>query len=96
MRVQVAEHPQVKPPARVIIVHLNFLPDNSLFLCHHLLRKVRLLHKVEEDVEVLVQAARRRKEVASLGKTGKGVRVCPQLAEEVESVVVLLFKELMF
>lgn len=37
-----------------------------------------------------------RKEVAGLGKTGKGVGVGPQRSEEVKGIVIGLFKQLVF
>ncbi|MNE74544.1 hypothetical protein D3C80_1706300 [compost metagenome] len=39
---------EIDPPVRIIAIHIDFLFDYSFFLLHICIRKVRILHKINE------------------------------------------------
>ena len=55
-------------PAGYIIVHGDLLADNPLFFFHRLRRKVRVLHKVQQNLQRLVKVVAALEQIAGLVK----------------------------
>ena len=83
-----------EPPVRAVVVHLDLLPDDALFLINGLLGKVGLAHHFQQHVQALVQLFRRRKEIAGAVKGRESVGVGTGLGKLGKGVPVLVLKHL--
>ena len=87
---------QVKghPPARVVLIHADLLPDDALLLLHRLLGEVGVGHAVQQNLQRLLEFARAGEQVAGLVEAGEGVGGGSGLGVPVKCVAVLALKHL--
>ena len=83
-------------PTRIVIVHSDFLGNNSLFLFHCLFGKVRIGHKVEQNFNRLSELVGTCKQITGLVKTCKCICRCTGFGIAVKRISILTFKHLMF
>ena len=94
--VQALEQVEEDLPARLVEVHADLLPDDALFLLHRLLGEVRVLDKVEEDLEVLPEVGRTGEQVTGAVEGRVGVGAGAGLREPFEGIQFFTFKEFVF
>lgn len=51
-------------PVRLILIHSDFLPDDALLLLHGLFRKIRRLHKIQQNLQRRLKITRAGEKIA--------------------------------
>ena len=92
--VHILEHIEHHAPVGRIVVHLDFLTDNALLLCHGFRSEVRVLNKVEQNLKALLEPVGAGKEIAGLFKAGVGVCGSAGFCVTREGVALLALEEL--
>ena len=69
-RIEQVEH---HAPLRVIVIHADLLADDALLLAHRLLREIRFLHEIEQDLQRLIETVCAGEQIAGAVKGRIGI-----------------------
>ena len=94
--VQAAEQGVEQPPVGAVVVHLDLLPDDALFLGDGRLSEPGFAHEAEQDIQVLVDFLRGREQVAGAVIAGERVGRSARLGIEAERVALGRFAHFVF
>ncbi|SIH16496.1 Uncharacterised protein [Mycobacteroides abscessus subsp. abscessus] len=50
--IHILDEAEIKAPVRIVIIHGDFLPDDAFLLFYGLFRKIRILDKVNQCLQV--------------------------------------------
>ena len=92
--VHTLKHIKEYSPARIVIVHTDFLADYSLLFLNGLLGKIGRLHKTEKYLKRFVNIVGTAEQIASLIERGIGVCGRSGFSVKAENIAVLIFKKL--
>ena len=92
--VQALQKVEHHPPARVVLVHSDFLPDDALLLLHCFLGEIRMGHAIQQDFQRLLESVGAGKKVTGLVKAGKSIGRSTRLCIFFKGIALFAFKHL--
>ena len=90
-RSQAVEH---NLPIGSVLIHINFLTDNTLLLFNGSLRKIGILNEIKKNFKILFEVSRAREKISRSVKARVSIRRSARLCEALKCVKILAFKEL--
>ena len=73
-------------PKWIILVHIELLRDNALFLLNSFWCEIRRLHKIKQGLNIALNEIGGREEIGSLEVMGEGIGHSPLLHKERKSI----------
>ena len=92
--IQPLQHIQKHAPCRRIVAHFDLLPDDALLLLHRLLREIRMLHKIQQNVQRRPHIPGTSKQIRRAVKAGECIGGRAGRGIPLERIAVLTFKQL--